>query len=471
MRRTIGILLVLALLVAAVGGVASWRYGLLDEWLDRDQPAPGADPVTVAPPPSLDLPAVTTPDQVADAVRPGPLRAQAVRKALAPYLADPDLGKHVLAAVAPLDPADGRLVAIGSGVAVPASTTKLVTSAAALLALGPDHTFATTVVRTSKRRIVLVGGGDPLLARAPAAADEEPPYPVRADVNDLAERTAASLRDRGVRRVTLGYDATLFDGPSASPQWEADYVPDGVVSPISSLWVDEGRSPTGYGRVADPALDAAQTFAAALTAAGITVDGAPAPATAPAGGATLARVTSAPLSQIVERVLQVSDNEAAEVLLRHVGRQVVGEASFSGGRRGVTRVLAEAGVDLRDDTLYDGSGLSRRNRMAPHTLLDVLRAAVTRPELGALVSGLPVAAFSGSLADRFAEGPAEARGRVRAKTGTLRGVTSLAGVAVDATGRPMLFVLMADRVALLDDTDAEAALDQAAAALGACRCA
>jgi D-alanyl-D-alanine carboxypeptidase/D-alanyl-D-alanine-endopeptidase (penicillin-binding protein 4) len=247
-------------------------------------------------------------------------------------------------------------------------------------------------------------------------------------------------------------------------------VPDGVVSPITALWVDEGRPATGFGRVADPALDAAQAFAAALAEQGITVTAAPAPDTAAPGSPRIARVTSAPLAQIVERVLQTSDNEASEVLLRHVGLQVVDAASFTGGRRGVTQVLGEAGVDLTGDTLYDGSGLSRRNRLAPRTLLAVLQLATSRPRLGAVVSGLPVSAFNGSLADRFSEVPAPARGRVRAKTGTLSGVTSLAGVTTDARGRPMLFVLMADRVAKPDETDAEVALDFAAAALADCRC-
>jgi D-alanyl-D-alanine carboxypeptidase/D-alanyl-D-alanine-endopeptidase (penicillin-binding protein 4) len=467
MRRIVVTVLVLAL---ALAGAAIWRYDLVDRWLDRDQPAPGADPVTVAPPEGLELPPVTAPAPVADVLRPGALSAPAVRKALTPYLADPDLGPHVLAAVAPLDPDDGRPVLIGSGAAIPASTTKVVTSAAALLALGPDHTFETTVVRAGKGRIVLVGGGDPFLARGPVAVGDDPPYPVRADVATLAARTAASLRERGVRRVTLGYDAGLFTGPGASPQWEPDYVPDGVVSPITALWVDEGRPATGFGRVADPALDAAQAFAAALAEHGITVTAAPAPKAAAPGSPTIARVTSAPLAQIVERVLQTSDNEASEVLLRHVGLQVVGDASFSGGRRGVTQVLGEAGVDLTGDTLYDGSGLSRRNRLSPRTLLAVLQLATSRPRLGAVVSGLPVSAFNGSLADRFSEVPAPARGRVRAKTGTLSGVTSLAGVTTDARGRPMLFVLMADRVAKPDETDAEVALDFAAAALADCRC-
>ena len=196
----------------------------------------------------------------------------------------------------------------------------------------------------------------------------------------------------------------------------------------------------------------------------------PVPGVAPPSGAVLAKVSSAPLWQVVERVLLVSDNEAAEVLLRHVGLATAGQGSFDAGRRGVVRVLEGAGADLSGATLYDGSGLSRRNRMTPATLIGVLRLATTRPELEAVLGGLPVAGFTGSLADRFVMGTVEGRGRVRAKTGTLTGVASLAGVATDVAGRPMLFVLMADRVRPLDGTDAEVALDAAAAALGACRC-
>ncbi len=122
--------------------------------------------------------------------------------------------------------------------------------------------------------------------------------------------------------------------------------------------------------------------------------------------------------------------------------------------------------------LYDGSGLSRANRIAPAALIEVLRLAISpeRPELRAVLTGLPVAGFTGSLSDRF-DGPwPEARGRVRAKTGTLTGVHSLAGIAIGPDGVPMLFALMTDRVRLPDNTKAELTIDNAAAALGACRC-
>jgi D-alanyl-D-alanine carboxypeptidase/D-alanyl-D-alanine-endopeptidase (penicillin-binding protein 4) len=186
----------------------------------------------------------------------------------------------------------------------------------------------------------------------------------------------------------------------------------------------------------------------------------------------VAAVRSAPLEQIAEWVLLVSDNEAAEVLARHVGLATAGTGSFEAGVAGVLRTLRGLGVRTDGARVLDGSGLSRENRLDPDTLLDVLRLASSEehPELRSGVTGLPVAGFSGSLELRFADVPPPGRGQVRAKTGTLTGVSALAGVVTDLDGSTMLFVLAADRVALLDTLDAREALDDAAAALAACHC-
>ena len=357
-----------ALALLLVAGVAGWQLGWFDRFLDEDPQQP-TDPAEVAPPPEVDVPPVRRPRAVAaaadDRVR---LDPTAVEAAVTGYLTNRNLGRDVIAAVAPLNgSSEGFSFApSGSVLGTPASTTKVVTSAAALFLLGPDHVFETTTVLErggGTPRLVLVGGGDPFLLSSPKAlwgTNTDATYaPPKADVVTLARETARSLRDDGVRRVRIGYDDSLFSGPAENPHWRADYIPDDVVSPITSLWVDEGRDPIGYGRVSDPSLTAAAVFAQALLAAGIKVIGSPEATVTDRGADEVASVESAPLAQIVQRMLEVSDNKAAEVLLRHVGLADQGDGSFVGGQTGVERVLKANDVDLRGSVLYDGSGLSR----------------------------------------------------------------------------------------------------------------
>ena len=468
--------LVLVLLLALVaGGLAVLRYDLVDRLRGGSEaaPTPVGDPVEVAPPPGVELPAVLAPPPVAvaaEATR--DVDAAAVRRTLQPFLADRRLGRHVLAEVAPI--AGGR-ASFTRGTrpdetAIPASTTKLVTGTAALLALGADHVF-TTDVRRRGALLTLVGGGDPYLERGPLDGDGEPwAYPARADLRALAEETAAALAADGVRRVRLAYDDSLFSGPAVNDTWEPDYVSSAEVSPTTALWVDQGRDLSRFEREADPSAAAARAFVEALTDAGVVVRGEPEPARAV--GEVVASIDSAPLAQVVQRAIDVSDNDASEVLLRHVGLATSGEGSIAAGRDGVRQVLREAGIAMGASVFYDGSGLSRANRADPSLLVSVLRLAASpdRPGLRAVVEGLPVAGFTGSLTDRMDEGPAAGRGRVRAKTGTLSSVSSLAGLATDLDGNVLVFVLMADRVRDDDETIARTTLDSAAAALGACAC-
>lgn len=463
--RWFPVALVLAVLLAAG---ASYRFDLGERWLGLEGPDPATNPAAVAPPEGLALRAPAALSPVATPATPGPLDAAKVRRALGGLLGDSDLGPHVLAAVASL-PGARPVLDRGSGVARPASTMKLLTTTAALATLGPEHTFTTRVVAGPGNRIVLVGGGDPYLGSKPAGGSA---YPRRADVATLARATAKALEADGTHKVRLGYDATLFTGPRVDPHWPADYVPDGVVAPITSLWVDEGRPASGLGRVADPPAVAATTFAAALDRAGVKVLGSPRPERADPQAAPVASVRSAPLSEIVEEILTVSDNEGAEVLAHHVGIATGHSGSFAGGAAGVTAVLHSLGIPLHGAVVHDGSGLSRQDRLDPDTLAAVLALAASRdhPELRPVVTGLPVAGFTGSLETRFADAAPQGRGRVRAKTGTLTGVSALAGVATDLDGNPMVFVLMADRVAVPDTLGARDALDRLAAALGACHC-
>ncbi len=452
---------VLLVLLLLGGAATAFLTGATDRWSDEEPPDPVTEPAAVPPPEGMDIAAVPDPEPVAEAASIGGLRPAAVRRTLAAGLADRDLGRSVHAAVAGLGGA-GPAFSTGDDWFIPASTMKLATAAAALAALGPDHRFDTTVVARG-RRLTLVGGGDPLLARTPSAE-----WPDVADVQTLAARTAAEVGRR--KPVRLFYDASLFTGPAENRFWRADYILDGIVSPIAALWVDEGISADRSERVADPAADAAAAFAAALAKRGVRVQGAATPATAPAAARTVATVSSPPLAQVAEQVILVSDNEGAEVLAHHVGLAMLDDGSFAGGATGVRQTLAGLGVPLDGAVIRDGSGLSRQNRIRADTLLEVLRVAADRPDLRAVLTGLPVGGFTGSLTFRFDQAPTAGVGRVRAKTGSLGGVRSLAGIATDQSGTPMVFVLAADRIRERNTVDAEQNLDNLAGALGACRC-
>lgn len=448
--------------------VASYAFDLGPRVLGWHHPSPLTEPAAVAPPPGLTLPTPSPVAEVAARSEESAASPTAVRRAIARLLRDKDLGPRVAVGVASAD--GSEVFSTGPSTVTPASTMKVLTSTAALASLGPDHTFRTTVVAgRSSREVVLVGGGDPLLARAP----DSDVYPARADVVTLAKATARSLKGLGRTRVRLGYDTSLFSGPSDNPAWRASYVPEDVVSPISPLWVDAGRERDGsVSRADDPALAAADEFARALEREGIVVKGKPRPAVAQPEAQEYAGVTSAPLSQIVQWTLEVSDNEAAEVLFRHVALATGRPGSFAAGSAAVREVLSGLGVDLTGARILDGSGLSRKDRLSTGMLLSVLDVAASdeHPDLRTVVSGLPVAGFTGSLTYRFDTGADAGLGRVRAKTGTLTGVHGLAGVVTDLDGTVLSFVAIADKVKVVDTLDARERLDEVAAALAACHC-
>src|SRR5262249_47303186 len=189
------------------------------------------------------------------------------------------------------DPASGTMLwsQDPDQLATPASTTKLVTAAAALAALGPDATFTTKVVRgATDNSVILVGGGDPTLAVRPFPPGQYPRPATRPPTSAaLAAAAAQALKAQGQRPVSLGYDDDLYTGPGLAPGWPAAYVSTGNVTPISALEVDQGRLTTAgepedsddpynlRARTTDPAGMAARTFAALLEADRIHVTGTP----------------------------------------------------------------------------------------------------------------------------------------------------------------------------------------------------
>jgi D-alanyl-D-alanine carboxypeptidase/D-alanyl-D-alanine-endopeptidase (penicillin-binding protein 4) len=390
---------------------------------------------------------------------------------LTPLLGQPALGSAVSMDVVDVRTGD-HLTRLGHEAArTPASTAKLLTAAAALATLGPDETLPTRAVRgAAAGDVVLVGGGDMLLAAGQGDPDAVDGH---AGLADLAAATAASLKDAGVGRVTVHLDDSLFTGPATAPGWRPTDVSSGFVAPVQAVAVDAGRTRSGkYApRAPDPAAAAAARFAQALRAAGVDVVGGVARATAPAGADVLGEVRSASVGDLVEYALTESDNTVAEVLARLVAHDTGRPASFAGAGPAVVAAVSGIDVPVTGAVLTDGSGLGDGSRVAPVTLTAILTAAASddRPELRPILSGLPVAGVSGTLADRFDQrGQRPAAGVVRAKTGSLSGVSSLAGTVVDVDGRLLAFAVLADRVT--GSEPARRALDQVATTIAGCGC-
>ncbi len=402
-----------------------------------------------------------------------PLDRTAVAAALRPVLRGGALGPgrspaHVV------DVASGAVLYSAAGTpTVPASTMKLVTATSVLDAMGPDQRLRTRVVLTAATRrvprVVIVGSGDPSLSSTGSTVGSPGDALVPSSLPELAADVAVSLERRSIGRIRVGYDDSLFSGPSMHPSWATSFPAEGVVAPVSALQVDQGRAtPTSVGRTPDPAARAGRVFADALRAQGVQVTGTPKAVTAPIGASTLAFVESPPVGVLVERTLAASDNGYAESLGR-LGALAGGEpASFRGVARRAESLLESLGARTRGARFADASGLSRRNRLAPATLTDLLRT--TAAGYGSLHSGLPVAAGTGSLATRFVSaGQRAGRGVVRAKTGTLRGVVGLAGYASRPDGRLLAFAFVDDS-ATGGTFAARSVLDRAAAVLVACDC-
>lgn len=393
--------------------------------------------------------------------------AAGIGAAVAPALASSGLGPSVAAQVYDAATGSALLNRGATKLVAPASTSKLLTAAAILSVRKVSDRFTTTVVAGSAPgSVVLIGGGDPTLSAAPAGHATE--YAEAARISDLAAQARKALAGVPVTGVVV--DDSLFLGPNTATGWAADDAPSSYASPITALMADGGRdTPGAANRSGSPDLAAGQALATALGAAAVTRG------TAPAGSRQLAAVRSAPVGTLVEQMLSDSDNVLAEVLARQVALASKRPASFTGGAQAVAATLAGLGIQVGAG-MRDGSGLSSVDRIPAGVLCQVLLKAVDQahPELHPIVAGLSVAGWEGTLVEqgRFTGTAAAGNGVVRAKTGSLTGVSGLAGVLTDTDGRLLVFAFVADQVpgGDADSPAARVALDSAAAALVACGC-
>jgi D-alanyl-D-alanine carboxypeptidase/D-alanyl-D-alanine-endopeptidase (penicillin-binding protein 4) len=399
---------------------------------------------------------------------------------------------------------DGReLIAMNpEGRFIPASNTKMLTTAAAFATLAgldqPDAAGGASVRLAENGDVILIGAGD---ARLSSARDC-----VADCLATLADAVAA--RTRRVRNV-IG-DDSLFPDQRWSPGMSWNNIQSRYGTAISALTLDDnelwvrifpgivGQPPSlaglpyyhidnravtvATGRtvlsllrlpgsrtlqltgtiasggpelirlgIDDPAHYAAWRFAAMLEARGVTVTGqsearhrlAGAHAPPEGHGPALARLVPPPLAENLTRINKESQNLHAELMLRRVGR-ASGSGSIEDGVAAVAAMMERAGAPRTSWDLSDGSGMSTYNRLSPRSVVSLLRWASSQSWGEAWRSTFPVAGVDGTLGRRFRGTSLE--GRLFAKTGSLNATNALSGYMTARSGRTLVFSFFANDV-------------------------
>ena len=372
----------------------------------------------------------------------------------------------------------------------PASSVKLLTTAAALLELGPQFRIRTSIYGSDPTSNVtslrVVGRGDPTLTKA--------------ELKDLAQQ----LKRQGITQVPqLIVEDNYLPGSRLNPTWEwedvyANYgvainsailnqnaftltvLPQLLGQPVQLRWSDSvaarqwrienkaitAPAGTPYGveitgslgqpvltiagelavdsepdiwelAVADPGRYFLESFRRILLSEGITVieglvtnTGADHPR--PSSETELAAIESPPLTVLLQETNQESNNLFAEVLLKL--------GSVEGNGLDSWQHLSNLGVDPGSYVLVDGSGLSRHNLLSPEAIVQTLQLMAQSPYAETYQNSLPIAGISGTLQGRFRGTPVQ--GNLFAKTGTLAGISALSGYLEVPDYQPLVFSIM-----------------------------
>ena len=325
----------------------------------------------------------------------------------------------------------------------PASVEKLYTATTALELMGPGATLSTTVLGSGhlgangrwEGSLYLRGGGDPTFGSAPFVASHY------GGQGTTVSKLASLVKAVGVRSVTgsVDGDESWFDSLRGEPASGYALDPD-LEGDLSGLAFNRGATASQSGAHA-PAPSAALQRRGALSAAGVTVHGGTA-ATAPPGATTIATASSPTLATLLGLTLAPSDNFFAETLLKDLGARYGGAGTTAAGASVVKSTIArDFGLHPH---LLDGSGLSHSDHTTPHQVVALLTALAHTPLGTTLRNDLAIAGHTGTLSERMRHTPAS--GRCQAKTGTLIGVSNLAGYCQAQNGDILAFAFFTDGI-------------------------
>ena len=345
------------------------------------------------------------------------------------------------------------------------SVLKTITAAAALNILGPNAQLSTKVIDgSSAGTIVLQGGGDPTLATTTNSFYNGAPQ-----ISDLANTAMAAYKAAhpGVPITTIVLDSSMWD---PADNWDSSWLrkeqDDGYQAEVTALMINGGRedpTATVSTRTSDPIGDAGRAFASAAGLNNVTFT-----TGAAIGSTVLAEVKSQPLSTLIDQMLQYSDNILAEMLARVVSKAMGFNGSSASLAQAIPGALVEYGIPTTTPvTIRDGSGLSDLNAVSPQFVSQLMgKVLAGTKDLGVILSSLPVAGQSGTLAGRFQGANSIADGAVIAKTGWLDAEYSLGGIIHAADGTALVFAFYSIRDGIT--ADAKDAQDTLATGVFSC---
>lgn len=427
------------------------------------------------------------------------LRAELVEILRSPELDRAFVGVHVRAV------ADGRTLFEHNGQKLfnPASNMKLLTTAAALWYLGPSYRFRTEARRDPKLadgivdgNLYLKGYGDPTLTSEEVfgLVNEIALHGITQVKGDLIvddsffdavaegpgweqERSdQAYAAPIGALSVDFGtFNVRVLPGPRAGdpasvvvwpPVASIEVTPavytigDGArarvwvgtsrkepdrvrVTVRGTISADDTEGVSVRRRVNNPSVYAGELIQAMLQLRGVEVKGKVKVGRMPRSG--VVHVTthfSRPLAEITSILNKYSNNFMAEQILKTLGAELFeAPGTWEKGGKAMERLLVESGVPAGSFVLGNGSGLNDVNRVTPAQLTRVLAAMHARFEVQPeFVASLAVAGSSGTIVGRFEDSPASSR--LRAKTGSLNGVSALSGYVATQNERVLAFSIM-----------------------------
>lgn len=377
----------------------------------------------------------------------------------------------------------------------PASVLKILTAAGALTILGPDYRFKTRIwvdkfVDGHVSTLYVVGSGDPalnleslwILARKLKKLGVKSVGKIALDSSHFlspASRSGVRAYQAGASAISFNYNSVTFeicprklgdDAIVTIDPWEAEIGLSGRVRTqkggktgvsieeqhgkakgtvylsfqVSGSIAPQVKCKEIYRSVSEPEIYLGVTLKNFLQSIGVVVKGSIVRENLGAKSTLLYEHLSKPLSEIVKDLNHFSNNFIGEQLLYALGESVDGKFSREAGLLRLREYLDGLGRFDREIELADGSGLSHDNRITAQALSQVLRTMDENSEVGAeFENSLSVAARNGTLKKRFVG----VRGLVlRGKTGSLNGVSSLAGYVFSRTGRRIAFVLLQNDV-------------------------